>query len=222
MSEPEWTLDELVAQVAAALADGYVGPADRRARQVPDRRAVRWYTTIGVLDRPAVRGRTGWYGERHLLQVVAVKRLQAAGRSLSEIQAELTGADDSTLRRIADLPARTAASPKSPPEASRALAAAPGPSAVAATGRFWTRRPVQATPDQDLGHSGVGHAGLRYAVELAEGVTVLVSLSGDAPVPDQRVIAAIRAGAQPLLDVLAQLGLTTCPEGHNYGEGENP
>ena len=49
-----------------------------RVRAVPDRRAIRWYTTIGLIDRPvAHRGRTALYGPRHLLQLVAVKRLQA-------------------------------------------------------------------------------------------------------------------------------------------------
>ncbi|MGH3646527.1 MAG: MerR family transcriptional regulator, partial [Micromonosporaceae bacterium] len=100
-----WTLDELVAQVATRLADGRTGQVSRRVREVPDRRAIRWYTTIGLLDRPRLVGRTGWYGRRHLLQLVAIKRLQAEGKPLAEIQAELAGATDATLRRIARIPA---------------------------------------------------------------------------------------------------------------------
>src|SRR5256885_4440272 len=101
-----WTLDELVERVAAALAGAaYPGAPNGRVREVPDRRAIRWYTTIGLVDRPAGhRGRTALYGPRHLLQLVAVKHLQASGRSLTEIQVELTGASDTTLRRIATVP----------------------------------------------------------------------------------------------------------------------
>ena len=63
---------------------------------------MRWYATIGLVDRPlAARGRTALYGPRHLLQLVAVKRLQAQGRTLAEIQFELAGASEDTLRRVA-------------------------------------------------------------------------------------------------------------------------
>src|SRR2546429_2040099 len=100
-----WTLDGLVRLVADVLADdAYPGAPNGRVREVPDRRAVRWYATIGLVDRPANRGRTARYGVRHLLQLVAVKRRQAQGRTLAEIQAELTGATDATLRRIAAVP----------------------------------------------------------------------------------------------------------------------
>src|ERR671926_828106 len=97
-----WTLDELVDRVGRALAAKYPGAPNGRVREVPDRRAIRWYTTIGLVDRPAaMRGRTALYGPRHLLQLVAIKRRQAQGRSLAEIQAELVGASDATLRGVA-------------------------------------------------------------------------------------------------------------------------
>jgi DNA-binding transcriptional MerR regulator len=98
-----WTLDELVQRAADAIDAGQVRAPNGRVTALPDRRIVRWYTTIGLVDRPvAFRGRTALYGPRHLLQVVAVKRRQAEGRSLAEIQAELTGATDTTLRSAAN------------------------------------------------------------------------------------------------------------------------
>src|SRR5690349_17686150 len=106
MDATEWTLDELAARVAEAL-DGaaYPGAPNGRVRDVPDARAIRWYSTIGLVDRPSgMRGRTALYGPRHLLQLVAVKRRQAQGHKLADIQAELAGAPDDDLRRIADLP----------------------------------------------------------------------------------------------------------------------
>src|SRR5258705_10599326 len=101
-----WTLDQLVARVADALAGDGVRSPNGRVRDVPDARALRWYSTIGLLDRPtAYRGRTALYGPRHLLQAVAVKRRQAEGMTLAQIQAELAGATDATLRGVARVPA---------------------------------------------------------------------------------------------------------------------
>ena len=69
---------------------------------MPDRRTIRYYTTLGLIDRPAeMRGRTALYGRRHLLQFVAIKKLQARGRSLAEIQQALAGQTDKELARIA-------------------------------------------------------------------------------------------------------------------------
>jgi DNA-binding transcriptional MerR regulator len=105
MQEPRWTLVELAERVDLALAVDYHGHPSGRVRAVPDRRAIRWYTTIGLIDRPvAHRGRTALYGPRHLLQLVAVKRLQARGLPLVAIQQELAGATDNQLARVARLP----------------------------------------------------------------------------------------------------------------------
>ncbi|MFD4636855.1 MerR family transcriptional regulator [Lentzea sp. NPDC058436] len=100
-----WTLDELLDRVSAALTAEYSGAPNGRVRDVPDKRAVRWYATTGLVDRPsAMRGRSALYERRHLLQLVAVKRLQSQGRTLADIQAELTGATDTTLAAIARVP----------------------------------------------------------------------------------------------------------------------
>src|SRR5438105_13525807 len=100
-----WTIDELGTRVALALSVDYEGQASGRVRDIPDRRTIRYYTTLGLIDRPAeLRGRTALYGRRHLLQLVAIKRLQAAGRSLAEVQARLVGRTDADLAEIARLP----------------------------------------------------------------------------------------------------------------------
>ncbi len=54
-------------------ASGRVGPEDQRVRAVPDARTVRYYQSIGLVDRPEREGREAVYRWRHLLQVVAVK-----------------------------------------------------------------------------------------------------------------------------------------------------
>src|SRR5215212_5888763 len=118
MHEPRWTLDALAERPDTALPVDYSGPPSGRVRAVPDRRAIRWYTTIGLVDRPvAHRGRTALYGPRHLLQLVAVKRLQARGLPLVAIQQELAGATDTELGRVARLPAAVGVVPLMGPEA---------------------------------------------------------------------------------------------------------
>src|SRR3954452_25582106 len=98
MADDGWTIDELAARVSGALGDGYAGAPNGRVRDLPDARSIRWYATIGLVDRPAaMRGRTALYGPRHLLQLVAVKRRQAEGRTIAEIQQELTGAGEAAL-----------------------------------------------------------------------------------------------------------------------------
>src|SRR5262249_19845805 len=116
-----WTLDELGAQVAQALADGYDKPANGQVRAVPDRRTIRYYTTLGLIDRPAeMRGRTAFYGRRHLLQLVAIKRLQARGISLQEVQQHMLGLSDAALRRLARIDAESAAAERTPRPPARA------------------------------------------------------------------------------------------------------
>src|SRR3954452_21484675 len=95
-----WTLDELGAEVALALAVDYDGQASGRVRDVPDRRTIRYYTTLGLIDRPAeMRGRTALYHRRHLLQLVSIKRLQAQGLTLAELQERLLGQSDAALEK---------------------------------------------------------------------------------------------------------------------------
>jgi DNA-binding transcriptional MerR regulator len=119
-------MDELVERVARALAAEYSGAPNGRVRDLPDRRAIRWYTTTGLVDRPlGMRGRTALYGRRHLLQLVAVKRRQAQGHTLAAIQAELHGADDAVLAEVARVPEEVLAGNGTAPD--------PGP----ARPRFW-------------------------------------------------------------------------------------
>ncbi|WP_236008848.1 MerR family transcriptional regulator [Actinomadura physcomitrii] len=100
-----WTIGELAERAVAVLAAGESAQVNGRIRDLPNERLIRWYTTIGLVDPPAGRrGRTALYGPRHLLQLVAVKRRQAAGRSIAEIQLELAAATDAVLERIAALP----------------------------------------------------------------------------------------------------------------------
>jgi DNA-binding transcriptional MerR regulator len=221
-----WTLDQLTELVESALAVDYPGQVNGRVRAVPDRRAIRWYSTIGLVDRPAeMRGRTALYGRRHLLQLVSIKRLQSQGRTLAEIQAELAGATDRTLRTIAALPsepavggAPTAPEPaqesvrKTARESARGLARgsarelAPEAAQKSARARFWTDRPAALNAD---GAERVDGTALVTAVRLAAGVTVV--LDGIDVPPAQlnaEQLSALRSAAAPLLAELARQHLT--------------
>src|SRR3954465_12895061 len=95
-----WTLSELVAEVAARIA-ALPAPRNGQVRAVPDDRTIRYYVTLGLLDRPsAMRGRTALYGPRHAAQAIAIKRPHTMGRSLAEIQALWPTLDDPTLARM--------------------------------------------------------------------------------------------------------------------------
>jgi DNA-binding transcriptional MerR regulator len=234
MHEPRWTLDELAERVDTALAVDYSGPPSGRVRAVPDRRAIRWYTTIGLVDRPvAHRGRTALYGPRHLLQLVAVKRLQARGLPLVAIQQELAGATDTQLARVAHLPAPASRAARdgagwregggSPPVAGspRAAASAPGApagAARAAAGRvrraeFWRGQAANyiaapVSPGGPAAHAGDPDEGLPVAalrgVRLGEGATLLLEPGRELDAADMR---AILGAARPLLAALRQRGL---------------
>jgi DNA-binding transcriptional MerR regulator len=209
-------MDELVERVQRALAEEYPGAPNGRVRDVPDRRAIRWYTTTGLIDRPAgLRGRTALYGPRHLLQIVALKRRQAQGRSLAEIQAELAGAPDERLAEVARVPDDLLA----------VDGPAPDPHEGTARARFWAVTPA-ASPDRldsptsadlsprfgspaDPGQAPTPAGPVRSAAAVGgvalPGGAILV-LPGTPTAADR---AAIAAAAGPLLDLLAQRGLLT-------------
>ncbi len=115
-----WTLDELVAEVATRLGEHGVEQGSGRIRDVPDQRTVRYYTTLGLVDGPREwQGKVGLYGERQLLQLLAIKRLQARGETLAAIQARLLGLSTQRLRTLADAGPATAESPPPRPRAPR-------------------------------------------------------------------------------------------------------
>lgn len=95
-------LEELSAEVERELTVRRLKSVqqDGRVSKVPDSRTIRYYTTLGLLDRPLVNGRQGQYSRRHLLQLLAIKALQAANLPLAEIQARLYGRSDQELEAI--------------------------------------------------------------------------------------------------------------------------
>jgi DNA-binding transcriptional MerR regulator len=68
-------------------------------------RSIRSFQTMGLLEHPELRGRTGIYGPAHLRRVQAILRLQARGFSLQS-QAVLFDAHarGASLAAVLDLP----------------------------------------------------------------------------------------------------------------------
>lgn len=188
-----WTIEELVHRANWLIQqEGLIVPSGRVNSEL-SLRSVRLYTTLGLLDRPILRGRTGYYSTRHLLQLLAVKRLQAEGLSLVEIQNRLLAMPDEELARIAGVSAEQVKAAYFPPveEAPRRARA------------FWrVAEPVRVmeaqpepVPIQVKRH---------FTVHLAEGVQLVLEDTGK-PITPSLLRAIVRASA-PLLRLLEQHG----------------
>ena len=96
------SLEELTLE-AGRLLEGMgllQAQADGRVAAAPDARTVRYYGTLGLVDRPQIVEREARYGRRHLLQLVAVKALQARGLPLADVQARLYGCSNPELENL--------------------------------------------------------------------------------------------------------------------------
>lgn len=96
-------LDVDLAGLSAAVEPWVASLAvrDQRVQPLPDARNIRFYQTTGLLDRPArYDGRVARYGVRHLLQLVAIRALQAQGLTLAQIQQACAGISDAELREL--------------------------------------------------------------------------------------------------------------------------
>ena len=147
----------------------------------------------------------GWKGgppfiRRHLLQLVAIKRLQARGLSLAQVQARLLNASDAELASLAELPADfvpSNAPPRNPPTQA---AHEPRP---APNRQFWKAPPAAAA--SPAASDSPGELPRTFAgIPLAADVSLLL----ESPrLLDEQDVAALQAAAQPLLELLRQRGL---------------
>ena len=192
-------------------------PANGQIRAVPDERNIRYYTTLGLLDRPlAMRGRTALYGVRHVAQVVAIKRLQAAGKSLAQIAALWPTLDVAMLEKISGIAMQVAPVAK----------AAPVVAAPPVRREFWKRptadiaalvaaTPELAAPNATIHDAPVPHPLMRRGVsfdstltiELTDAIRLLLPAANaeGAQLDFDRIIAA----AAPLLAELVRQRVTT-------------
>lgn len=210
--DDSWTLSDLVAEAAAHLA-ALPPPRNGQVRAVPDERTIRYYAALGLLDRPAaMRGRTALYARRHLAQVVAIKRMQGAGKSLAEIQALWTTLDDPTLERMSgvSLPARARAGRRDFWKRSASTEPSPEPSTITPAPRPYPPPP----PRLPVAPSS---APVELRIELAPGAFLTVGVA-DGVTLSPADIHALRVAAAPLATELATRGLTA----HALGTLEEP
>lgn len=211
-----WRLDELVQLVGRALdAAAYEGQTSGRVRDVPDARTIRYYTSLGILDRPLeMRGRTAYYGRRHLLQIVAIKRLQAHGMSLVDIQKNVTGADHGSLNRWAALPAgfwetavRGRESPAAPATPDDLLASGTQAPPMDDRARFWEAEPASAGSADAA--SGCGNkVVVRPGVVLTFGPGVSLVIEGErVPQLTRDALDEIQPVLNELLAALTRAGI---------------
>ncbi|HTR54193.1 MAG TPA: MerR family transcriptional regulator [Kofleriaceae bacterium] len=198
-----WTLGELVTEAARRIA-ALPPPKNGQVRAVPDERTIRYYAALGLLDRPAaMKGRTALYSARHLAQVVAIKRMQSAGKSLAEIEALWPSLDDGSLARMTGI----------------AIAAKPR----AGRKEFWKERreasavsrqvePADPEPEPEIANgSGLEPEArslkpegcLQLVLQLAPGISLVLE---QPPTYTPADLRAIRAAAAPLLAELAKRG----------------
>ena len=97
-----WNARGLAAHVTALVDAAGMRPTNASARAAPSARAVRFYVSNGLLDRPEGTGTAAIYNYRHLLQLLAIKIRQREGQTLEVIKREMHETTGDVLeRRIA-------------------------------------------------------------------------------------------------------------------------
>ena len=96
------TLDDLCRDATRLLRQHHLldTQPDGRVTAAPDPRTIRYYTTLGLLDRPRIVDREARYGWRQVLQLLAIKTLQHDGHGLAAIQQRLYGLTEAELEAI--------------------------------------------------------------------------------------------------------------------------
>jgi DNA-binding transcriptional MerR regulator len=189
-------IDALVQLVAEALDRAGVEQTNGQVSAAPTERTLRYYRTRGLLDPPAGhRGRTALYVRRHVLQVLAIKRLQAADVPLHEIQQQLLGRSDAELAGIAGIDASTIEEPPAVARRSSWAVGRPGAPRGGAPRRFWADRPAATVATDTAQPSHPRIAGL----QLDAGVRLTFPSTRDLTDADHAALTAA------LADVLACL-----------------
>ncbi|MCC6318239.1 MAG: hypothetical protein IT361_11165 [Gemmatimonadaceae bacterium] len=97
-----WNARGLAAHVSGLVDAVGVRPTNASARAMPSARAVRFYVSNRLMDRPEGAGTSATYGYRHFLQLLSIKIRQREGLNLEAIRCEMkevTG--DALERRVA-------------------------------------------------------------------------------------------------------------------------
>ena len=180
-----WRLSQLVELSRRLVATSGTSGDSKRVRWNPTERLVRYYTTLGLVDGPAeMRGRTAYYNQRHILQLMAIKRLQAEGETLESVQTQLAGLSDPQLQEVAELPDDWTDQLERPTSEAVVPRSEQPFWKQASSEQAWIVKKPKATAD--FGHQGI---------ELAPGMILMVN---KATYPNLDA-AALRAAASELI-----------------------
>jgi DNA-binding transcriptional MerR regulator len=94
-----WSAEQLANLVNQWCDQHGVVPANGQAAERITPRSIRYYRTLGLVDAPLGGGGEG-FGEKHRLQLVAIRLLQAQGLPLARIRELLFGRSLEELRQI--------------------------------------------------------------------------------------------------------------------------
>ena len=90
------SIESLAERANAWCRKHRVAPVSGQAGEVVTERNIRFYRTTGLVDAPA----SGGYGEKHFLQLIAVRLLQSQGLPLRRIRELLFGRSPAELREV--------------------------------------------------------------------------------------------------------------------------
>jgi DNA-binding transcriptional MerR regulator len=99
MTADSYSAEQLSAAVNDWCQRHDVAPASGQAGQRMSVRNIRYYRALGLLDPPASGAGQG-FGEKHRLQLIAIRLLQAQGLPLNRIQGLLFGRTEEELREV--------------------------------------------------------------------------------------------------------------------------
>lgn len=94
-----YTVDGLAAAVNGWCEQHGIAPASGQSGERVTVRNIRYYRTLGLVDAPMTGGGAG-YGEKHLLQLLAIRLLQAQGLPLNRVRDLLYGRTLDELREV--------------------------------------------------------------------------------------------------------------------------
>lgn len=151
---------------------GWAEGDSKRVTWTPTPRLIRYYTTLGLLDRATrFQGRVALYSSKHLLQILAIKFLQLQGRKLDEVQELLLGKNEAQLAEMLGLQLPL-------PELHAPAAAPPPPAPPAPSPDFWedvgSRRGPVASPSPARPGAAAPVARTLTSLELMPGLQLLI------------------------------------------------
>lgn len=157
-------LEDLLGAANAALEQARLPAADPRTGESLDVRTFRYYRTLGLVDAPLrYDGVRGVFGQKHLLQAIAIKALQRHGLSLAEAGRRLARLATPALR---DLVASLLQAPDKRKAALLADTPVPPPPKAAPASAAAVPPPAGETLTLDLAPGLTLHADLARATEL--------------------------------------------------------